>query len=180
MRIDIQELLWACHQCAVSQNLPESFSCRPVPKLISKPSKIKETEGEFSQMSSLALIPGFSTCRIEKFYAAYINPQTTLQGSKWTLQHFNPKMNLHKILTLKYMWGPRGPQKHNGMTWKISKAAPVKVLRDPCGPRIFLLGLTRRSQEVKNSRSQELKKFSGLTMWIWWKRDGQLCHQFLL
>ena len=29
---------------------------------------------------------------------------------------------MQKILTLKYMRGPRGPQKHNGMTQKISKA----------------------------------------------------------
>ncbi len=29
---------------------------------------------------------------------------------------FNPKRNMQKILTLKYMRGPRGPQKCNGMT----------------------------------------------------------------
>ncbi len=29
---------------------------------------------------------------------------------------FNPKRNMQKILTLKYMRGPRGPQKRNGMT----------------------------------------------------------------
>ena len=27
-----------------------------------------------------------------------------------------PKRNMHKILALKYMRGPRGPQKHNGTT----------------------------------------------------------------
>ena len=35
---------------------------------------------------------------------------------------FNPKRIMQKILTLKYMRGPRGPQKHNGITQKISKA----------------------------------------------------------
>ncbi len=29
---------------------------------------------------------------------------------------FNPKRNMQKILTLKYMRGPRGPQKCNGIT----------------------------------------------------------------
>ncbi len=47
------------------------------------------------------------------------------RDKEWGQAHpfaLNPKRNMQKILTLKYMRGPHGPQKHNGMTWKICKA----------------------------------------------------------
>ena len=76
------------------------------------------------------------------------------------------------------MRGPRGPQKCNGMTKAGNKfrlitiitiAAPVKFLRGPCGPRIFLLGLRAKISGIQHStfemgrRKTHTKWYQGLT-----------------